>query len=88
MRSADSLRVEGMSVREAQGEHGTSHQEMSLELATQGPLLMRYQRIGSRPGLQICDGTSLWVYTQTPNTYVKNAANAEDCNPPVARWVI
>lgn len=47
---------------------------------------MRYERSGSRPGLQICDGTSLWVYAQTPNAYVKNAANAEDCNPPFARW--
>ena len=56
MRSADSRRVEGTSVRDTTGEQGTSHQEMSFELVTQGPL-MRYERRGSRPGHQICDGT-------------------------------
>jgi TonB family protein len=86
MRSADSMRVEGMSVRDATGDLRTSHVELSFELFTQGPLVMRYKRTGLRPGLQICDGTSIWVYAQIPNTYVKNAANVEDCNPPFARW--
>jgi len=48
MRSADSLRVEGLSVRDTTGDLGTSHQEMSFELYTQGPLLMRYQQAGPR----------------------------------------
>ena len=47
---------------------------------------MRYERRGSRPGHQICDGTSLWTYAEVSNSYVKGAANVEDCNPPFARW--
>jgi TonB family protein len=86
MRSADSLRVEGMSVRDTTGEQGTSHQEISFELVTRGPLVMRYHRAGPSPGLQVCDGASLWTYAEASNSYVKGAANVEDCNPPFARW--
>lgn len=71
MRSADSLRVEGMSVRETTGDLGTGHQEVSFELFTQGPLVMRYQSTGPGPELQICDGTSLWTYAENPQHLLK-----------------
>ncbi len=86
-RSASSLRVEGSLVRETTGERGTNRQDISFELATQGPLQMRVKiRDRTASMLQICDGTYIWNYDEIANSYGKSAATVDRCNPPVARW--
>jgi TonB family protein len=84
--SADSLRVEGISVRDTAGEKSTTHQETSFQSVAEAPLQMRYRGDGPSSVLQVCDGTSFWNYSEVSNSYLKSAAVADVCNPPVARW--
>jgi TonB family protein len=86
-RSASSLRVEGSFVRETTGDRGTNRQDISFEVATQGPLQTRVKiRDRTASMLQTCDGTYIWNYDEVANSYGKSAATFDRCNPPVARW--
>ena len=87
VRAADSLSVEGMLVREittADGE--TKREELSFRISMSTPRLMRFDALGERPSLQICDGTSYWIYPAGPNSYIRRPATAETCNPPFPHW--
>jgi outer membrane lipoprotein-sorting protein len=85
VRASDSLRVEGTAMRDVTGDRA-DHEETSFVLAMQGPLRLSFHASGPKPMLQVCDGTSLWNYSETSNSYTKSAADMELCSPPFARW--
>ncbi|MGO9254987.1 MAG: energy transducer TonB [Bryobacteraceae bacterium] len=86
VRSAGSVRAEGVSVEDTTGP-APSRQETHFELVTQGPLLMRYRAVsGPNRVLRICDGTSRWDYLEAPNSYTRATEDEAICAPPVADW--
>lgn len=82
------MRVEGAVVREAIGGSVSRRVTLSFLISVQGPLHTRFDAIGKRPILQICDGTYLWTYPATAdsNSFTKLAASEEICKPQFARW--
>lgn len=81
VRSAGSLRVEGVSVDDA------SRRETRFELIAQDPLLLRYHaETGPDSVLQVCDGVSRWNYRESHETYTRTSADEALCTPLVARW--
>ncbi len=85
IRSAESVRVAGTVRRTITGEN-TQRQVLGFTLGLRGPLHARFDALGSKPMILICDGASFWDYSGRSNSFTKAVATPEVCEPAVARW--